>query len=110
MENIKKSKDYKLHLLPGSCRVFEPTTFRIGATRFAAVLTSHKMLPWLIKVTSRRKYLNNRKFVWFFFESIRFENGTLPATYKLAVFRLELVPQMLLLSRCLSSKSTWGFQ
>jgi len=43
-------------MLTGSCRVFEPTMFQTGASRFAAVLISHTMLPWLIKVTSRRKY------------------------------------------------------
>jgi len=54
-------------MLPGNCRVFQPTTFRIGAARFAAVLTSHTLLSWLIKVTSRRKYFKKkRKFIRLF--------------------------------------------
>jgi len=102
---------YKLNLLPGSCRGFEKTTFRIVATRFAAVLKRHTMLSWPIKVTSRRKYLKkNNENSYDFFESTRFDNGTLPFTYKLTVFRLELVPQRQLLSHCLPSKSTWGIQ
>ena len=58
---LKRVKICKLNLLPGVCRVFEPTAFRIGAARFAAVLTSHTMLPRLIKVTSRKKYFKKKK-------------------------------------------------